>query len=54
MDKINGYSAQEAEGLVEYISEGKRRARRSPLSFRVTAAATAAPRAAYAITTTNC
>lgn len=24
MDKINGYSAQEAEGLVEYISEGKR------------------------------
>ena len=24
MDKINGYSAQEAEGLVEYISEGKK------------------------------
>lgn len=54
MDKINGYSAQEAEGLVEYISEGKKAGKTLTSLFSSYGSRHGRASGTYAITTTNC
>ena len=50
MNKINGYTEEEAKSLVEYIWAGKQAGKRLPTFSKLTAPNTAEPRAAYAIT----
>ena len=54
MDKINGYTKEEAEELARYISEGRRAGKTPRRSFRATAGRTAGRAAASATTTINC
>lgn len=48
MNKINGYTEEEARELVEYIKDGKKRAKRSRIFLRRTARHTGEQRVACA------